>query len=101
MICLLFSPVYLQLFHLGEEEEKNWGPGLTVSFTGQGEEISQHLDKRIVDFSVLVLVKPQNKGAAISAPPLPSSQIFQGQSTTFISGKFKSAQQPNNWGKVT
>ena len=99
MICLLFSPVYLQLFHLGEEEEKNWGPGLTVSFTGQGEEIGQHLDKRIVDFPVLVLVKPQNKGAAISAPPLPSSHIFQGQSITLRNGKFRSAQQPQQPGE--
>merc|ERR1719209_2209771 len=39
------QPVLLQLFHLGEEEEKNWGPGLTVSFTGQGEEIGQHEDR--------------------------------------------------------
>ena len=42
----LDSYVNLQFFHLSEEEEKDWGPGLTVSLTGQGEEIGQHLDEQ-------------------------------------------------------
>ena len=33
----------LQFFHLCEEKKKDWGPGLTVSLTGQGQKIGQHL----------------------------------------------------------
>ena len=75
MILLLFSSVYLQLFHLGEEEEKNWGPGLTVSFTGQGEEIGQHLEERIVDFSVFVCYDSFLQDFCF--PPLNQDSIFQ------------------------
>lgn len=91
----------LQFFHLCEEKKKDWGPGLTVSLTGQGEEVGQHLveqvlcqvtgniSSKMVTFhhkksrvSELAMVKPQNKEATISAPPLPNSQIFQDQNTT-------------------
>ena len=95
--CSFF--VNLQLFHLGEEEEENWGPGLTVSFTGQGEEIGHHLEEQLSTFLYWFWVKPQNKVAAISAPPQPSSQIFQGQSTTLWNRKFKSAVSLSNQGK--
>ena len=40
----LWTLLDLQLLHLGKEEEKHWSPSLTVCFTGQGQEVSQHLE---------------------------------------------------------